>query len=130
MKHVTVCYLLVLTVVLAGCGGTKHPTATAPAPLPPTLAHTWASQATQIATALAANNGCAAQRLATTLETEYVTAVNAHTLPQRFRETLGSTLNDLQSRITCTPPPAPQQPKHEHDHGHGPGHGNDQGDNG
>ncbi|HZC31347.1 MAG TPA: hypothetical protein VE261_07480 [Gaiellaceae bacterium] len=130
MKHVTTCYLLALVAIIAGCGGAKHP-AHGPARLPSALAHTWASQATQIANALAANDGCGAQRLAATLETEYVRAVNGRTLPQRFRETLGSALNDLKSRITCTPPATttapepkhgPPPPPHDH-HGHGHDHG-------
>ena len=89
------------------------------------------------------NDGCTARARATALQQSVITAVNARRVPQRFLEPLGSGVNDLAGRITCTPPPAPvatptpapaprprpgstrKKPKHEHGKHHGKHRGDD-----
>ena len=96
------------------------------AKLPRVLAQSWKQQADSVAAALAARDGCAAQRLATALRTSVIAAVNARRVPQRFLDPLTSGVNELASQITCTPPTAPAPPGHGHKKGkHGKG---DEGD--
>jgi hypothetical protein len=97
---------LVLVVALAGCGSTVERAKPKPPPrLPRDLAQSWAQQADQMATALAAGDGCTAQQIAVALHAQFVSAVNGHRVPRRLQEPLGSAMNDLGSRTTCTPPP-------------------------
>jgi hypothetical protein len=103
-------------VVAAGCGGTTHRAAPPPPRLPRVLAQSWAQQADAVAQALAANDGCTAQRLAATLRAQVVAAVNAHRIAPRFQETLLSAVNDLPDRIGCTPPAPPPPKDHGKDH--------------
>jgi hypothetical protein len=122
---------LAVVLVAAGCGGSQATDTTPRQPhLPRTLAESWARQADAVAAALAANDGCAARTRAAALQRNFISAVKDHRVPQPFLEPLGSGVNDLAGRITCTPPPAPApapapqpvKPKHEktpkhHDHG-------------
>jgi hypothetical protein len=88
------------------------------------LAQSWKQQADSVASALAAGDGCTAQRLSTALRASVIAAVNARRVPRRFLEPLTSGVNELASQITCTPPPAPAPPGHEKKK-HGKGHGHD-----
>jgi hypothetical protein len=127
--------LLLVAILLAGCGGSTPRPAAAPKPphIPRPLAHMWSAQATAVAQALAAGDGCGAQQRANQLRDEVVQAVNRRQVPARFQETLAAAVNDLPARITCNPaPPAPQpHPPHpDHGPGHGPGHGHGHGQGG
>jgi hypothetical protein len=44
-------------------------------------------------------------------------------LPPRFQEPLMGAVNDLNDRITCTPPPPPAPVTDEHGRGHEKDHG-------
>ena len=117
---------LFVVLALAGCGGTARHAAPPQPKLPRDLAQPWKQQADSVAAALAAGDGCGAQRLATALRASVIAAVNARRVPQRFLDPLTSGVNELASQITCTPPPAPTPPGHGHKKGkHGKG---DEGD--
>ncbi len=89
------------------------------------LAQSWKQQADSVASALAAGDGCTAQRLSTALRTSVIAAVNARRVPRRFLDPLTSGVNELASQITCTPPPAPAQSDYGHKGKHGKGDGGD-----
>jgi hypothetical protein len=123
--------VLVLLVGAAGCGSQAKKTAPPRQPhLPRALAQSWAEQADAVASALASGDGCTALSRATALQTTVIAAVNDGKVPARFQEALTSSVNDLASRVTCTPTP-PQvvpepKPSKPHDrkppkkpHGHG-----------
>ncbi len=117
---------LVAILVVAGCGGTPRHAAPPQQPkLPRVLAQSWKQQADSVASALAAGDGCTAQRLSTALRASVIAAVNARRVPRRFLEPLTSGVNELASQITCTPALAPTPPGHEHKKKHGKGHGDD-----
>jgi len=116
---------LLAVVALAGCGdGTPRRAAPRPPKLPRALAQSWQQQAGAVASALAAGDGCGAQRLATSLQASVVAAVNGRKVPRRFLEPLTSGVNALVSEITCAPPPA-EPPKHGHKEKHDKGHGDE-----
>ena len=116
---------LLAVVALAGCGdGTPRRAAPRPPKLPRVLAQSWQQQADAVASALAAGDGCGAQRLATSLQASVVAAVNGRKVPRRFLEPLTSGVNALVSEITCAPPPA-EPPKHGHKEKHDKGHGDE-----
>ena len=118
--------LVVLALALAGCGGAARRAAAPQQPkLPRVLAQSWKQRADSVAGALAAGDGCTAQRLATALRTSVIAAVNARQVPRRFLEPLTSGVNELASQITCTPPPAPTPPGNRHKEKHGKGQGQD-----
>jgi hypothetical protein len=124
--------------VTAGCGSSAGGQRAARG-LPRSLAHTWAVQASEIAAAAAARDGCRARRLAGTLRTEVISARGR--VPTRLQSPLLEAVNSLADRIVCVVPPVtvttnPQPPPkpapkpkghgaHDH-HGHGGGKG-DQG---
>ena len=112
----------------AGCGGTAQHTAAKQPRLPRALAQSWKQQADSVAAALAVADGCTAQQLAAALRTSVLEAVNAGRVPRPLLEPLTSGVNDLASRIVCTPPaPAtvPVPEKHEHKPKHDKGGGQD-----
>ncbi|HZT52764.1 MAG TPA: hypothetical protein VE995_00105 [Gaiellaceae bacterium] len=130
--HPVVC-LLVLTGLLAGCGGAGHPHRRGPAALPRSLADAWASQAGAVAAALGAGDGCRARALAASLR-DQVIAMEAR-VPARLRAPLLEGVNGLANRIACVVPtrtvtveqgpgPKPRPPgpggRGHGDHGHGP----------
>jgi hypothetical protein len=123
---------LVVTLALAGCGGSAKPPAAAKPPrLPQALAQTLASQANAVAQALADNDGCTALADARGLQNAVTQAIAAHEIPVRLQPTLSATVDALPGRITCNPAPPPKHgpkpPKPPHDHGkHGPGGDNNQ----
>jgi hypothetical protein len=105
--------LLGAAVALAGCGGSGARTETQPPPrLPHALAQSWAREADAVAAALAAGDGCTAQRLAGELSAEVDGASGR--APRRLLVPLAAAVDGLTGRITCTPPPAPKKkpPKH------------------
>jgi hypothetical protein len=119
---------LLAVLALAGCGGAARRAAPPPQPkLPRVLAQSWKQQADSVASALAAGDGCTAQRLSTALRASVIAAVNSHRVPRRFLDPLTSGVNELASQITCTPPPepAPTPPGQERKNKHGKGHGHD-----
>ena len=116
--------LAAAALVLAGCGGGGGGGATRADPVPPrlprALAQTWAQQADAVAAALAAGDGCTAERLAGRLRAEVAGATGR--APRRLLAPVESAVDELAGRITCTPPPAPvttqetptqEEPKHE-----------------
>ena len=112
--------------VLAGCGGTARHAAPPQQPkLPRVLAQAWKQQADSVASALAAGDGCAAQRLSAALRASVIAAVHARRVPRRFLDPLTSGVNELASQITCTPPPAAKPPQHGHNGKHDKGDGGD-----
>jgi hypothetical protein len=123
-----------VVLALAGCGGERAQTRPQQPRLPHDLAAAWAARSDQVAGALAEGDGCTAQRLATSLQSDFIAAVNAGRVPRRLQEPLGAAFNDLQGRIACVPPqPVSGKPrkheqheKHEkHEkpkHGHGKPH--------
>jgi hypothetical protein len=121
---------------LGGCGGKAERAQPPPQPrLPRALAQAWSREATAVAAALAANDGCTAEQRAGELRTSVIAAINAGRVPRAFLEPLTSAVNALPERITCTPPaPKPAKPpkpgKHDHGHGHGHGKGDNAGDGG
>lgn len=115
-----------VVLALAGCGGAAQRAKPTEPRLPTDLAQSWAQQSDAVATALASGDACTARRLAGSLRTQFISAVNAHRVPPRLQEPLGAALNDLQSRIACTPPqPAGDQKKNKRDRGKGDGKGDD-----
>jgi hypothetical protein len=119
--------LLLVALVLAGCGsGAAQETQPKPPRLPRALAREWAAKADSVAAALAAGDGCTARTRAAALQQEMAAAVADRRVPRRFRGPLASGVDDLVSRISCTPPPAPAPVTTSRDesrgHGHGRGH--------
>jgi len=126
---------LLAVLALAGCGGAAHPPAAAKPPhIPRALAQAWETQASSVAQALAAGDGCTALHQATALR-DSVAQAHAR-LPARLRAPLDAVVEQLPGRITCNPPapaapvvqppPRPAHPfphHHDHGHGHGPGPG-------
>jgi len=119
--------LILVVLLLAACGSAAPQPKTVTPKLPRALASGWRAQADAVAAALQSGDGCTAQAKAVALRTSVIAAVNAHRVSPRFQETLLAAVNDLSSRITCTPPPAPAptpapKPK-PHDHPEPPKHG-------
>jgi hypothetical protein len=111
---------LLVVIALTGCGGTARHAAPPQQPkLPRALAQSWKQHADAVASALAAGDGCTAQRLSTALRASVIAAVNARRVPRRFLDPLTSGVNELASQITCTPPPAPEPSSHGHKGKHG-----------
>jgi hypothetical protein len=107
-----------LVLALAGCGGTAERAKPKQPRLARDLAQSWAQQSDAVANALASGDGCTAQQLAVSLNSQFIAAVNERHVPARLQEPLGAALNDLQSRITCIPP-AEHGKKHKpKKHGH------------
>jgi hypothetical protein len=117
-----------LTVVAAGCGSGDRPQRSTLRGVPLALAQQWEGQASAIASAASAGNGCRALQLATSLRDDVVSSQQQ--VPSRLRSPLLTGVNALADRITCTPTPphGPKEPKppkrHDH-HGHGGDQGNE-----
>ena len=117
-----------LALVAAGCGGGGQSRGSTARGVPPVLAQDWESQASRIADAAAAGDGCRALQLASSLRDQVIAAQGR--VPARLQKPLVSGVNALADRITCrqtvtvqAPPPKPP-PKHDDHHGHH-GHGGD-----
>ena len=95
--------LLLVAVLAAGCGGT------AARPGQPLLPHAvgsgWASEADAVAGLLDDGDGCSAHRRAVSLQRDVIAAVNARQVPHRLLEPLGSGVNGLVERSSCSSPP-------------------------
>ena len=147
--RVGVALLFTALLLVAGCGSAAEPVAVKQPQLPRALAGTWRAQADGVAAALAARDGCLAQRRIVALRTGVIQAINKRRIAPQLQESLLSAVNDLTSRITCIPPAAPapvqtpapapapadpgpgaKHPPHGHGRGHGhkKGHGDEQGD--
>jgi hypothetical protein len=105
-----------LVTVLAGCGGSKHPsTAAQPPRLPRALAQTWAAQANVVAQALAGGDCHAAHDQANQLRDAVNRAVAQHEIPARLASILTPTVDALPDRIgDCHPAPPTKPPNHDH----------------
>ena len=110
--------LAVLATVLAGCGGSQHPRATAtarPPRLPRALAQTWATQANVVAQALAAGDCHTAHDQANQLRDAVDHAVAQQEIPARLASMLTPAVDALPDRIgDCHTAPPPKPPKHDH----------------
>ena len=101
--------------VAAGCGSTTNTASPPPPKLPRALAQAWAQQADQIAVALVAGDGCAAETQATALRAQVAQAVGDGRIARRFRAPLVGAVNSLPEQISCTPAPPPKHGRgHEH----------------
>jgi len=120
---------LAACLALAGCGSAAAPQehSAAPPRLPRALAHAWAQEADDVASALAAGDGCTARERAAELQRHVIAAVNAHRVARPLLEPLSSGVNDLAGRIVCTPPPPASTVEQEDGPAHGPGHGHAKG---
>jgi len=115
---------VLVVVIVAGCGGSSRPQKSGLRGVPPALAHDWEGQATAIATAAAAGDGCRALQLASSLRDQVL--ASEQKLPHRLRSPLVTGVNALADRLTCTvtttvqtAPKKPPEHKHDHhDHGH------------
>ena len=122
-----------LVVVAAGCGGASGPQRPAFHGVPRVLAQRWERQASAIAEAASAGDGCRAMQLANSLRADVVASKDE--VPTRLRPPLLTGVNALADRIACTPPtvapekkPKPPPEKHDHHdhhghHKHGDGNG-------
>jgi hypothetical protein len=114
--------LLLLAATLAGCGSGRK--AAPPEPkLPVALAEQLAARSDKVAEALDAGDSCRALEEAVRLHRETIAATNAGRVPGPFQEQLGTTAQDLVSRIRCVPPPAQEENKDEDHRGKGEGRG-------
>lgn len=105
--------MLLAVLATAGCGGTAQQTTPKQPRLPRALAQSWKQQADSVAAALAGGDNCTGQQLATSLQTSVIAAVNAGRVPHRLLEPLTSGVNDLMSRIVCTPPTTKKTKEHK-----------------
>ena len=87
---------LLVTLALAGCGGSAKPPAAAKPPLlPHALAQTLAMRANAVAQALERGDGCTALADATGLQNAVAQAIAAHEVPVRLQPTLSATADSL-----------------------------------
>jgi hypothetical protein len=115
--------------VAAACGSGAQSHSSASRGVPRVLAAKWAAQASAIADAAAAGNGCDALHRAFALRNEVIGA--GAKVPARLRLPLVTGVNALADRLVCEVPPqtvtvAPQPPKKppkddHHDKHHGQG---------
>jgi hypothetical protein len=125
-----------VVLVAAGCGSTSRPVKSAERGLPRPLAGAWAAQASTIAAAAAAGDGCRARRLAGSLRSQVIEAGGR--VPARVSVPLLESINSLADRFACVVPPVtvtttpspPPKPKEHHGHGHHDHHGPGGGDQG
>ena len=130
LRIAVVAALVVL--VAAGCGGSSPPETSVEHGLPRPLAQAWAAQASSIAAAAAAGDGCRARQLAGSLRTQVISRRGR--VPARLQGPLLEAVNSLADRIVCVVPPVtvtttpkPPKPKEHHGHHGHHGHGGDQG---
>jgi hypothetical protein len=108
---------LAAALCLAGCGSGAERHAAPQPKLPRQLASALAQQSDAVATALEAGDGCRARQLAASLQQQTIAAVNTGRVPAPFLEPLQDRVNDLSSRIECTPPA--EDDEHAGDRGKG-----------
>jgi hypothetical protein len=127
---------VLVALVAAGCGSSSRPVTSAERGIPRPLASAWAAQASTIAAAAAAGDGCRARRLAGSLRTQVIEAGGK--VPARLSVPLLESINSLADRFVCllppvtvtTPPAPPPKPKEHHGNGHHDHHGQGNGDQG
>lgn len=119
---------MTFVLLLAACGGGSTGVHRPRTPkLPHALAQQWAGEASDIAVAAQAGDGCHAQQLAQTLE-EQVAQQSAR-VPGRLRTPLLASVTALAGRIRCVQVEKPKGPPHgppkkkKKPGGHGPPHG-------
>jgi hypothetical protein len=123
--------VVLVAVVLGGCGGGGGPAAARPQ-LPHALGAQLAAQADAVQASLARGDSCAALGQAGRLRQMVASAIAAGQVPGALRQPLSSSAEALAGEIVCTPaPPRPRKdhrpgkrPGHDHGdgHDHGPGH--------
>jgi hypothetical protein len=100
-----------------GCGGSAKEAAPPPPTFPRPVAAALAAQSDAVADALAAGDACRALAQARQLQRAAIDAINARRVDARLQEDFQSAVNDLASRVTCTPPPTAQPEDEKHDRG-------------
>jgi outer membrane murein-binding lipoprotein Lpp len=90
--------------VLAGCGSGEQRRATPHPKLPRAVATELAARSDRVAAALDGGDQCGARAEAERLRSDAIKAINDRRVPGPFQEHLGAAVNDLVSRIQCTPP--------------------------
>ena len=106
---------LAVALVLAGCGsGGQRVTARQPK-LPRDVANQLAERSDLVAAALEGGDPCRALVQAQRLREDTLRAINDHLVPGPLQEQLGTTVNDLVSRIQCVPPAPPPSTRDEHE---------------
>ena len=94
--------------LVAGCGSSSPTRTTKP---PPRIPADVAQQLAADADAVASMQGCAARPAAVKLRTDTINAVGR--IPERYREQLMSSANDLVSRVPECLPPKEDHGKHK-----------------
>jgi hypothetical protein len=94
---------LVAALVLAGCGSGEQRRAAPQPKLPRTVATELAARSDHVAVALDGGDPCRALQEAERLQQDTIRAINDRRVPAPFQEQLGAAVNDLVSRIQCTP---------------------------
>jgi len=100
--------LLFFVLLAAGCGGSAGVRRSAPPKLPHALAVQWAREASAVAAAAQANDGCRAQQLARSLAEQV--AQRSASVPSRLRTPLLSSVTTLEAGIACVHVVQPKQP--------------------
>jgi hypothetical protein len=95
---------LVAALVLAGCGSGEQRRAAPQPKLPRAVAMELAARSDRVAAALDAGDRCGARVEAERLQRDAIRLINDRRVPGPFQEHLGAAVNDLVSRIQCTPP--------------------------
>jgi hypothetical protein len=95
--------------------------------LPGPLASELAQRSDAVAAALDAGDACAARDEALRLQQETIAAINARRVPAAFHEPLAASVNDLVSRIDCSPPAEDDEEEDEGEGGRGKGKGKGKG---
>ena len=113
--------LLLVVILLAGCGTHARPTVRVPAPkLPRALAAELAQKSDDVARKLELGDSCGALGSATDLQRRTIDAINAGHVPERLQEPLQAAVNRLATTIRCVPPqPEKHHGKHEDEKKHG-----------
>jgi hypothetical protein len=95
---------LLVALVLAGCGSGEQRRAAPQPKLPRAVATELAARSDRVAAALDGGDTCGARAEAERLQRDTIKAINDRRVPRPFQEHLVAAVNDLVSRIQCTPP--------------------------
>jgi hypothetical protein len=110
---------LAAALVLAGCGSGEQRRAAPQPKLPRGVAAELAARSDQVAGALDRGDPCNALEEAKRLQQDAIRAINDRRVPGPFQEQLGAAVNDVISRIQCTPPAGDDEGgKHGKPNGH------------
>jgi hypothetical protein len=116
-RHPELVAALAAALWLAGCGGDEERQAAPPPRLPGPIASQLAERSDAVAAALDGGDSCRARDEALHLQQETIAAIKARRVPAPFQEPLAGSVNDLVSRIVCSPPPGGEE--EEDDEGEG-----------